>query len=626
MRKTAILLLLFCCMSGLVTAQDAPECDAGTRLFEHALGAACVPDEVERVVALEWAYIEDVLALGVQPVGVADIEGYDNWVDIPVELDADVVNVGTRQEPNLEVIAGLEPDLILTSTFRASENFEELSAIAPTLAFNPYPDPETDASQYDGMLTTFRTIAEALGRDEQGEQVLADLEASFSAAQAALEAAGRADETFILSQGWVSNDAATFRLFTDNAMAVQILEQIGLENAWDDAPQLYGFTEISFEGFAGVGDTNFFYVAQDDANDAFAESPLWGGLPFVQSGRDYYLGGDVWLFGGPLSAALLVETILDTMDVEMLEAQTSDDTTDAFPVTIEHKFGSTTLDAAPERVVVLGYTEQDSYLALGVEPVAVRYWFGDENNAVFPWAQDAVDGDTPPVLNMSFGSLNYEAILALEPDVISAIDAGITEEEYETLSQIAPTIAQSDAYVNYGTPWQETTLTIGRVLGQSEEAEALVTEVEGLFEAAQEENPEFIGKSIAVAYNFSGTYGYYTAQDARGRFFADLGFVVPEELNEVAGEEFYANISAERFDLLDQDVAVFLSLSYADGGQEGIESNPLLSQLDVFQEDRVVFVPAEYDDALQFSTVLSIPYALEGIVPDMAAVFADAGN
>lgn len=313
-RVGVAVLILLTLISGASFAQTT-DCEPGTRAFEHALGVACVPENVERVVALEWTYAEDLLALGVQPVGVADIEGYNAWVDIPVELDDDVVDVGTRQEPNLERIAELDPDLILTASFRAANNFEELNAIAPTIAFDPYP---TDgSSHYEEMLATFATIAEAVNREEAAQEVIMGLETTFAEARAALNAAGREGETFILSQGWVAADAATFRLFTDNAMAVQILEQIGLENAWDDAPQLYGFTEISFEGFAGIEDTNFFYVAQDDANEVFADSPLWNGLPFVESGRAYWLGGDAWLFGGPLSAEVLVASVLDVMGVEL---------------------------------------------------------------------------------------------------------------------------------------------------------------------------------------------------------------------------------------------------------------------------------------------------------------------
>lgn len=315
-RGTALLFIVIgMCFSGAVLAQETTSCEVGYQLYQHELGEACIREDTERVVVLEWTYAEDLLALGVQPIGVADIEGYNAWVDIPVELDEDVVDVGMRQEPNLERIAELNPDLIITASFRAANNFDELNAIAPTLTFNPYP---TDGStHYDEMVETFMTIATIMNRKDEGQAVLDELETIFQQANAALTEAGRDEETFILSQGWVTNDAATFRLFTDNAMAVQIMERIGLENAWDDAPQLYGFTEISFEGFAGIEDTNFFYVAQADAEETFAQSPLWNGLPFVESGRAYWLGGDVWLFGGPLSAQLLVDTILNGMAIEL---------------------------------------------------------------------------------------------------------------------------------------------------------------------------------------------------------------------------------------------------------------------------------------------------------------------
>lgn len=609
MKKLVMLLVVFL-VGSMTYAQD----ETCARPFEHALGTACLPETVERVVALEWKYAEDLLALGIQPIGVADIEGYNAWVDIPVVFDDSVSDVGTRQEPNLELITALEPDLILTASFRAANNFDELSAIAPTLAFNAYP--EDGQSHYEEMLNTFSTIASAVNREAEGQAVLDDLNAYFEQAQAALAENGRTGETFILSQGWVANDAASFRLFTDNAMAVQILEQIGLENAWDADPQLYGFTEISFEGFAGIEDTNFFYVAQGDANDTFAESPLWNGLPFVQAGHAYWLGGDAWLFGGPLSAKVLVDTVLEAMGVQIVAEEA------AFPVTIEHKFGNTTIEAEPVRVLSLGYSDQDALLALGIVPIAVRYWYGDESDAIFPWADDEANGANPPVLNMPYGSLNYEAILELEPDVIIAVSSGITEDEYNLLSQIAPTVAQSGDYINYGMPWQESIRLIASAVGKSAEAEVVVERVESLFAAAQEAHPEFIGKTVAVAYSYDN-YGFYTAEDARGRFFTSMGFVIPEELIEVAGDEFYANVSLERIDLLDQDVLVFLGLRFKEGGREAIEADPIINHLSAIQDGRVIFVSDEYDDAIQFSTVLSLEYALEGILPELTAVFGN---
>ncbi|GAB4333449.1 MAG: hypothetical protein Kow00117_17380 [Phototrophicales bacterium] len=218
-------------------------------------------------------------------------------------------------------------------------------------------------------------------------------------------------------------------------------------------------------------------------------------------------------------AMLTVLIMMVLMSAIPLTAQ-EDDT--IFPIIIEHKFGQTVIESRPERIVVLGFTEQDPYFALGIEPVAIRYWYGPEDDAIFPWAEDEAGDADPVILNMPYGALNYEAILALEPDLISAVDAGITAEEYELLSQIAPTLAQYDTYIDFGMPWQETTRLIGTALGQADEAEALISELEAKLETVRQEHPEFQGKSIVVAYNTTGTYGYYTAQDSRGRFFTKV--------------------------------------------------------------------------------------------------------
>lgn len=312
-----------------VVAAQETTCEAGFQVVTDSTGEKCITENPQRVVVLEWTYAEDLLALGVQPIGVADIEGYNAWVKIPVTLDENVTDVGMRHEPNLERITELNPDLIIAVSFRVAENYDDLSAIAPTLVFDPYP--VDGSSHYEEMTKTFTTIATALGREAEGDAVLADLQAYYDQAKGALETADRAGESFILSQGWVYETVATFRLFTNNAMAVQILEQIGLNNAWDDAPQQYGFTEIGIEGFVEIAeaDFNFFYVAQDTDNITFDESPLWNSLPFVQAERDYWMGGDVWLFGGPLSAELLVETVLGYMGVELPAAEATPEATPA---------------------------------------------------------------------------------------------------------------------------------------------------------------------------------------------------------------------------------------------------------------------------------------------------------
>jgi iron complex transport system substrate-binding protein len=297
-----------------VETEPAPAEIATPTTVSHALGETTIPATPQRIIALEWTYVEDLLALGIQPVGVADIDGYNNWVQIPVELSADVVDVGTRQSPNLETIAGLAPDLIIAPSFRIAEIYEQLSEIAPTLAFDPYPTDDR-VTQYEEMRQTFLAIADVVDRRAEGEAVLTEMEATFAAAREEIEAAGRLGEPFMLAQAF-GQDTVQIRLFTDNAMAVEIVEQIGLENAWEDATfQQYGFTTVSVETLPELGDVNFFYVVQDD-NNVFAREtilPIWESLEFVQNDRAYPLGGDTWLFGGPLSAEVVVETVLAVM-------------------------------------------------------------------------------------------------------------------------------------------------------------------------------------------------------------------------------------------------------------------------------------------------------------------------
>lgn len=325
------------------------------------------------------------------------------------------------------------------------------------------------------------------------------------------------------------------------------------------------------------------------------------------------------------SLLILMLAVFALVGVIPLAAQSDADA--AFPVTVTHKFGSTTITKAPERVVAIGFTDQDPLLALGVTPVAVRYWYGDESDGIFPWGDELAGDAQPVVLNMAFGSLNYEAILALKPDLISAVYSGITQEEYDTLSQIAPTIAQSADYIDFGIPWQETTRLIGAALGKSAEADQLVTDAEAKLVAAREENPQFAGKNVVVAYAYKpGSYGFYTSQDPRGRFFTDLGFTIPDDLVQLAGDSFYADIDAERIDLLDRDLLVVVGLQFVEGGREGIEADPLLSQLKVVKEGRVLFVPGDVDDALQFNTVLSLPFLIDGVLPALQAAVDGAAS
>ena len=152
-----------------------------------------------------------------------------------------------------------------------------------------------------------------------------------------------------------------------------------------------------------------------------------------------------------------------------------------------------------------------------IVPVGVTEWFGGHPSATWPWAQDelAALGGTPPEVVGEAGTINYERIAALRPDVILALYAGLTEDDYATLAQIAPTVAQPAGYVDYGIPWDELTRTVGSVVGREQQAGALIAEIEDDFAAARAEHPEFTGATAVVASPYEGTVSVYAPQDAR---------------------------------------------------------------------------------------------------------------
>ena len=310
-----LVIALTACVAPIAAPVSPPAATtAAVRVIKHALGETEITGTPQRIVALEWKYAEDLLAIGLQPVGVADIAGYNEWVKIPVALSPDVVDVGTRQAPNLELLASLQPDLILTSSNRVGESYAQLSAIAPTLVFSPYPTDET-VSPYQEMRDVLMLIAEITNRHSEGEAALARLDQKFADARAILESAGLLGEKFILAQGFTADNAATVRLFIENAMAIQIIEQIGLELGWNSGWQQYGFSTVSVEELPALGDLHFFYVVQDDDNIFASEAvkPLWDQLEFVKHDHAYPLGGGTWLFGGPLSAEVLVDMVVTAL-------------------------------------------------------------------------------------------------------------------------------------------------------------------------------------------------------------------------------------------------------------------------------------------------------------------------
>jgi iron complex transport system substrate-binding protein len=294
---------------------------------------------------------------------------------------------------------------------------------------------------------------------------------------------------------------------------------------------------------------------------------------------------------------------------------TSVETSDvAFPVTIGHKYGETTIEDEPLRVVSVGYAEQDTLLALGVTPVGVRDWYGEQPFATWPWAQDEL-GDAEPVV-LSSAELNFEEIAALEPDLIVGVYSGMTESDYATLSAIAPTLAQPGDYIDYGVPWDVSTELIGQATGRVDEATDVIADVNAMFEQVRADHPDFAGRSAAVAFVFEDQPGAYSSSDPRSRILAEMGFAVPPAFDDLAGEEFFFSISQEELSMLDTDAIVWIAGD--DAALASIAAMPLRPTLRAFSEGREVAADVLLSGAFSFGSPLSIEYLIDELVPELA--------
>ena len=253
------------------------------------------------------------------------------------------------------------------------------------------------------------------------------------------------------------------------------------------------------------------------------------------------------------------------------------------PVVVKHVFGETTVPAPPTRVVSAGLTEQDDLLAVGVRPVAVTRWFGDETG-VWPWAQPKLGDAKPTVLNLD-NRIQIGAIADLRPDLIVAVNAGLDEDTYRKLSEIAPTIAQSgdDAFFE---PWREQAAAVGKAVYKSDEMARIVESVDARFAAAAQANPAFKDRSVALM---------------------NVGEPVDLDTDAVSGwrTDF---LSAMGFTIADPGQAdVVIWCTDSDAQRTALLADPKVAELRSTRNGRNVFTAPDLAGAIAYASPLSYP-------------------
>lgn len=295
---------------------------------------------------------------------------------------------------------------------------------------------------------------------------------------------------------------------------------------------------------------------------------------------------------------------------------------DFTPVTIEHAFGETEITAEPERVATLGWGSTDAALALGVVPVAIEAQsYGGDENGVLPWVAEELDelgAQTPTVVPESTDAPAYEQLAEAAPDLILAVYSGITEEQYELLSEIAPTVAYPDEA--WSTPWRDVVSIVGDALGKSAEADDVLADIDAAMEEQAAAHPELAGKTVAAVWDIAGTFYVYKAADSRVNFLFDLGLENAPAVDELASGDstFYYTLSYEQLDKLESDILV----SFADTEElaEQFLAQPYAQAIPAVKNGAVASVTGtELIAAVSPPTALSLTWGIDRYVEELSA-------
>lgn len=266
-----------------------------------------------------------------------------------------------------------------------------------------------------------------------------------------------------------------------------------------------------------------------------------------------------------------------------------------YPIVIEHAFGKTVIESKPERISTIQWANHDVALALGVVPVgfsAANYGVLDDTG-LLPWTAKKLDelGVKNPNIFQDTDGLDFEAISDSNPDVILAGYSGITKEDYDLLSKIAPVVPYLVS--PWTTTWREQVILNATGMGMKEQGEQLIADTEALIQEKASKYPQMQGKKVAWV-NFSANdmsrIHLYTPADPRGAFLIELGMEYPDSIkNAITDPTSYSlRLSAENADLLnDAD----LLIGYGDESlYEAVKADPLLGKITAIQRGSVLFI------------------------------------
>ncbi|WP_344238785.1 iron-siderophore ABC transporter substrate-binding protein [Actinocorallia libanotica] len=329
-----------------------------------------------------------------------------------------------------------------------------------------------------------------------------------------------------------------------------------------------------------------------------------------------------------LAAAALLVGLAGCGDSSEAEKETKSSAASAsFPLTIEHALGTTTIPEKPERVATVNWANHEAPLALGVVPVgmAAANFGDDDKDGLLPWVKERLtelNAETPVLFDETDG-IDFEGVADTKPDVILAAYSGLTKQDYDTLSQIAPVVAYPEAA--WATPWREIIRLNSKAIGLADKGEELITDIEGDITEVVAKYPQLKDKSVMFMTHLDpndvSQVGFYTTHDTRTLFFEDLGLKIADSITEASKDtdKFGLTVSSEQIDMFDD---VDIITGYGDEKGElldKISKDPLLSKIPAIERGSVYLLPDTKPLGTAANpTPLSITWVLEDYVKALA--------
>lgn len=287
---------------------------------------------------------------------------------------------------------------------------------------------------------------------------------------------------------------------------------------------------------------------------------------------------------------------------------------DAFPVTIKHKFASTEIKSAPERVVVIGNggtDDIDALYALGVTPVAISK-DALSSDGIYPWLKDRIDTKKTKLLD-TLTAVDYEAVAALQPDLILATSDFTLDKDYKKLAAVAPTIGYETAWGQQ--TWQEHVEVVGQAVGKPDEAAKVVKDTEASIAAVKAKHPGLAGKtySLSIGNTPAKIYTIASEDDFAAKLMSEVGLKLTPtvtDIKTVSGSPT-GELSFEQLDKLDADL-VIIAFTTPDL-KKAFESSALVKNMSAVKKDNYVVTDVATISQLRSPSALGIPWALDNL-------------